>query len=133
MEIERTARRARDAARDLMGGNSVFSQLGFTHIGPIDGHDMGHLLPVLKNLRDSNSHGPVLDSRKEGRESHPLQGLCERERERALFRQRLVHLERDSAEAGVHLLLDLEQRLASGTGEPSTLNTTSLLSLFVAE
>lgn len=59
-EIERTARRARDAARDLMGGNSVFSQLGFTHIGPIDGHDMGHLLPVLKNLRDSASHGPVL-------------------------------------------------------------------------
>ena len=60
MEIERTARRAKDAARDLMGGNSVFSQLGFTHIGPIDGHDMGHLLPVLKNLRDSSSHGPVL-------------------------------------------------------------------------
>ncbi|MGA0310957.1 MAG: 1-deoxy-D-xylulose-5-phosphate synthase, partial [Candidatus Puniceispirillaceae bacterium] len=59
-EIERTARRAKDAARDLMGGNSVFSQLGFTHIGPIDGHDMGHLLPVLKNLRDSASHGPVL-------------------------------------------------------------------------
>ncbi|NCW30736.1 MAG: 1-deoxy-D-xylulose-5-phosphate synthase [Alphaproteobacteria bacterium] len=59
-EIERTARRAKDAARDLMGGNSVFSQLGFTHIGPIDGHDIGHLLPVLKNLRDSTSHGPVL-------------------------------------------------------------------------
>ena len=60
VEIERTARRAKDAARDLMGGNSVFSQLGFTHIGPIDGHDMGHLLPVLKNLRDARSHGPVL-------------------------------------------------------------------------
>ncbi|MFL2844777.1 MAG: 1-deoxy-D-xylulose-5-phosphate synthase [Candidatus Puniceispirillaceae bacterium] len=60
VEIERTARRAKDAARDLIGGNSVFSQLGFTHIGPIDGHDMGHLLPVLKNLRDSKSHGPVL-------------------------------------------------------------------------
>jgi len=59
-EIERTARRAKDAARDLMGANSVFSQLGFTHIGPIDGHDMAHLLPVLKNLRDSRSHGPVL-------------------------------------------------------------------------
>jgi 1-deoxy-D-xylulose-5-phosphate synthase len=59
-EIERTARRAKDAARDLMGANSVFSQLGFTHIGPIDGHDIAHLLPVLKNLRDSRSHGPVL-------------------------------------------------------------------------
>jgi len=59
-ELERTARRAKDAARDLMGGNSVFSQLGFTHIGPIDGHDMSHLLPVLKNLRDTPQHGPVL-------------------------------------------------------------------------
>ena len=59
-EIERTARRARDVARDLIGANSVFSQLGFTHIGPIDGHDMTHLLPVLKNLRDTPQNGPVL-------------------------------------------------------------------------
>ena len=59
-EIERTARRAKDAARDLIGANSVFSQLGFTHIGPIDGHDLSHLLPVLKNLRDTPQNGPVL-------------------------------------------------------------------------
>ena len=59
-EIERTARRAKDVARDMISGNSVFSQLGFLHIGPIDGHDMGHLLPVLKNLRDGDVRGPVL-------------------------------------------------------------------------
>ena len=59
-EIERTARRAKDMARDLISGNSVFSQLGFLHIGPIDGHEMGHLLPVLKNLRDGDVAGPVL-------------------------------------------------------------------------
>ncbi len=59
-EIERTARRAREAARDLISGNSVFSQLGFLHIGPIDGHDMSHLLPVLKNIRDGHARGPVL-------------------------------------------------------------------------
>ena len=59
-EIERTARRAKDVARDLIGVNSVFSQLGFTHIGPIDGHDMSHLLPVLKNLRDTPQNGPIL-------------------------------------------------------------------------
>ena len=58
--IERTARRAREAARDLISGNSVFSQLGFLHIGPIDGHDMSHLLPVLKNIRDGHARGPVL-------------------------------------------------------------------------
>ena len=60
VEIERTARRAREAARDLISGNSVFSQLGFLHIGPIDGHDMAHLLPVLKNIRDGHARGPVL-------------------------------------------------------------------------
>lgn len=59
-EIERTAHRAREAARDLIGGNSIFSQLGFLHIGPIDGHDMSHLLPVLKNIRDGHARGPVL-------------------------------------------------------------------------
>ena len=59
-ELERTARRAKDAARDLIGANSVFSQLGFTHIGPIDGHDISHLLPVLKNLRDTPQNGPIL-------------------------------------------------------------------------
>jgi 1-deoxy-D-xylulose-5-phosphate synthase len=59
-EIERTAHRAREAARDLIGGNSMFSQLGFLHIGPIDGHDMSHLLPVLKNIRDGHARGPVL-------------------------------------------------------------------------
>ena len=59
-EIEWTARRAREAARDLISGNSVFSQLGFLHIGPIDGHDMAHLLPVLKNIRDGHARGPVL-------------------------------------------------------------------------
>ena len=59
-EIERTARRAKNIARDVISGNSVFSQLGFLHIGPIDGHDMEHLLPVLKNLRDGDARGPVL-------------------------------------------------------------------------
>ena len=59
-EIERTARRAHEAARDLLGGGSLFSQLGFLHIGPIDGHNLDHLLPVLRNIRDGHAHGPVL-------------------------------------------------------------------------
>lgn len=59
-EIEQTARRARNLARDLVGGNSLFSELGFFYIGPIDGHDLKHLLPVLKNLRDREVTGPVL-------------------------------------------------------------------------
>ena len=59
-EIEKTARRAKDLARDLVSGHSLFSELGFFHIGPIDGHDFEHLLPVLRNLKDGQIGGPVL-------------------------------------------------------------------------
>ena len=59
-EIEQTARRARNLARDLVSGHSLFSELGFFYIGPIDGHDLKHLLPVLKNLRGREVSGPVL-------------------------------------------------------------------------
>ena len=59
-EIEQTAKRARNLARDLVGGHSVFSELGFFYIGPIDGHDIRHLLPVLTNLKNRDVTGPVL-------------------------------------------------------------------------
>ena len=59
-EIEKTARRAKDLARELVSGHSLFSELGFFHIGPIDGHDFEHLLPVLRNLKDGQIGGPVL-------------------------------------------------------------------------
>lgn len=59
-EIEKTARRARNLARDIVGGHSLFSELGFSYIGPLDGHDLKHLLPVLKNLRNREVIGPVL-------------------------------------------------------------------------
>ena len=59
-EIETAARRARDLAKEFVSGHSLFSELGFFHIGPVDGHDMDALLPVLKNLRDGDVTGPVL-------------------------------------------------------------------------
>ena len=59
-EIEQTARRAHSLAKEIVGAQSLFSQLGFFHIGPVDGHDMTQLLPVLKNLRDGEVTGPVL-------------------------------------------------------------------------
>lgn len=59
-EIETAARRARDLAKEFVSGHSLFSELGFFHIGPVDGHDMDALLPVLKNLRDGDVKGPVL-------------------------------------------------------------------------
>jgi len=59
-EIERTAKRAEEMARGLVGGSTIFSQLGFFYIGPVDGHDLDQLLPILKNLRDGAHRGPVL-------------------------------------------------------------------------
>jgi 1-deoxy-D-xylulose-5-phosphate synthase len=44
----------------VAGGGTLFEELGFYYVGPIDGHNLDHLLPVLKNLRDSDEGGPVL-------------------------------------------------------------------------
>ena len=60
VEIKNTAKRAKDLARNFVSGQSMFSELGFFHIGPIDGHDFDHLLPVLSNLKNGQIDGPVL-------------------------------------------------------------------------
>jgi 1-deoxy-D-xylulose-5-phosphate synthase len=53
--------RAEEYARGMVaGGGTLFEELGFYYVGPIDGHNLDHLLPVLKNLRDSGDRGPVL-------------------------------------------------------------------------
>ena len=59
-EIEKSARRVENVARDVISGHSLFSELGFFHIGPIDGHNFDHLLPVLGNLKNGQIDGPVL-------------------------------------------------------------------------
>ena len=53
------AQRAEEYARGLLTGGTLFEELGFYYVGPIDGHNLDHLLPVLKNVRDSET-GPVL-------------------------------------------------------------------------
>ena len=58
--IEITARRAEEFARGLVTGGTLFEELGFYYVGPIDGHNLDHLLPVLKNVRDDPEQGPVL-------------------------------------------------------------------------
>ena len=58
--IEQTAKRAEEYARGLVTGGTLFEELGFFYVGPIDGHNLDHLLPVLKNLRDDKDEGPVL-------------------------------------------------------------------------
>ena len=58
--IEQAAKRAEEYARGLVTGGTLFEELGFFYIGPLDGHNLEHLLPVLKNVRDSTEPGPVL-------------------------------------------------------------------------
>jgi 1-deoxy-D-xylulose-5-phosphate synthase len=58
--LERTARRADEYARGMLTGGTLFEELGFYYVGPIDGHNLDHLLPVLRNLRDADDSGPVL-------------------------------------------------------------------------
>jgi len=59
--LERAAKRAEEYARGMVtGGGTLFEELGFFYIGPVDGHNFEHLLPVLKNVRDSDSNTPVL-------------------------------------------------------------------------
>ena len=58
--LERTARRAEEYARGILTGGTLFEELGFYYVGPVDGHNLEHLLPVLRNIRDSDSHEPVL-------------------------------------------------------------------------
>ena len=58
--VETAARRAEEFARGMLTGGTLFEELGFFYVGPIDGHNLDHLLPVLKNARDADYEGPVL-------------------------------------------------------------------------
>ncbi|MDE0780380.1 MAG: 1-deoxy-D-xylulose-5-phosphate synthase [Alphaproteobacteria bacterium] len=58
--FEEAARRAEEHARGFVTGGTLFEELGFYYIGPIDGHNIDHLLPVLRNVRDSKQNVPVL-------------------------------------------------------------------------
>ena len=53
------AKRTEEYSRGFWTGGTLFEELGFYYVGPIDGHNLDHLLPVLKNVRDMEK-GPVL-------------------------------------------------------------------------
>ena len=57
--IQTAARRAEEYARGMVTGGTLFEELGFYYVGPIDGHNLDHLLPVLENVRESRD-GPIL-------------------------------------------------------------------------
>ena len=57
--VERGAARAEEFARGFWTGGTLFEEMGFYYVGPIDGHNLDHLLPVLRNVRDAK-RGPIL-------------------------------------------------------------------------
>jgi 1-deoxy-D-xylulose-5-phosphate synthase len=58
--LEMAAKRAEEFARGFVAGGTLFDELGFYYVGPVDGHNLEHLLPVLRNARDSQLDKPIL-------------------------------------------------------------------------
>jgi 1-deoxy-D-xylulose-5-phosphate synthase len=58
--IAEAAEKAEEYAKGMVSGGTLFEELGFYYIGPLDGHNLDHLVPVLKNVRDAGREGPVL-------------------------------------------------------------------------
>ncbi len=56
---ERRAARAEEYTRGFWTGGTLFEEMGFYYVGPVDGHNFDHLLPVLRNVRDTEN-GPIL-------------------------------------------------------------------------
>nr|WP_198928897.1 1-deoxy-D-xylulose-5-phosphate synthase [Maricaulis sp. W15] len=59
LRVEEAARRAEEYMRGMAMGGTLFEEMGFRYVGPIDGHDLDQLVPVLRNVRDGDN-GPVL-------------------------------------------------------------------------
>ena len=58
--FSKTAGKAEDMLRSIVTGGTLFNQLGFYYIGPIDGHDVNNLVTILENVKNSKHEGPIL-------------------------------------------------------------------------
>lgn len=58
--IRNAAKKAEESARAALGSGTMFEEMGFFYIGPVDGHDLDQLLPILSNIRDTDHEGPIL-------------------------------------------------------------------------
>src|SRR6185436_6243834 len=58
--MQTAAKRADEYARGMLTGGTLFEELGFYYVGPVDGHDLNTMIPILQNVRDAEQLGPVL-------------------------------------------------------------------------
>jgi 1-deoxy-D-xylulose-5-phosphate synthase len=59
-DIQNVNKRIDEYARGIVSGGTLFEELGFYYVGPVDGHDLENMIPILEKLRDSDSNKPVL-------------------------------------------------------------------------
>ena len=80
------AKRAKDMLKGMAVGGTLFEALGFSYLGPIDGHDLDQLLPVLRTVKD-RAHGPILLHvvTKKGKGYAPAEDAADRGHARAKF------------------------------------------------
>jgi 1-deoxy-D-xylulose-5-phosphate synthase len=84
--VREGARRARELVKGAAMGGTLFEELGFDYVGPVDGHDLGQLLPLLRALRE-RADGPVLIHAvtKKGKGYPPAEGAPDKGHARAKF------------------------------------------------
>ncbi len=58
--LRKAAKRAEENARAALGGGTLFEEMGFYYIGPVDGHNLDQLLAILRNVKDTERDGPIL-------------------------------------------------------------------------
>lgn len=77
--ISDKARKTEEFARGFWAGGTLFEELGFYYVGPIDGHNLDYLLPVLKNVRDAQT-GPILVHvvTQKGKGYHPAENAADK-------------------------------------------------------
>ncbi len=84
--VQEGARRAKEMLKGMTVGGTLFEELGFSYIGPVDGHDMDQLLPLLRTVK-SRATGPVLIHAvtKKGKGYAPAENAADRGHARAKF------------------------------------------------
>ena len=84
--LQEGARRAKEMVKSMTVGGTLFEELGFSYVGPIDGHDMEQLLAVLRTVKD-RAHGPTLIHviTKKGKGYHPAEHSADRGHARGQF------------------------------------------------
>jgi 1-deoxy-D-xylulose-5-phosphate synthase len=84
--LQEAAQRAKDLLKHATVGGTLFESLGFSYVGPVDGHDLGQLLPILRTLRE-RATGPVLLHvlTKKGKGYAPAEDAPDRGHARARF------------------------------------------------